>query len=109
ARFMNITQTSQQDVGRLGASVVGLGNNFATTESEIVDMSMRLAGAGAQAQLSEGEILGMAAAMSSVGIEAEAGGTAMSTTMKRIGKAVDEGGESLDLFAQVSGMSAEQF
>lgn len=109
ARFMNITQTSQQDVGRLGASVVGLGNNFATTESEIVDMSMRLAGAGAQAQLSEGEILGMAAAMSSVGIEAEAGGTAMSTTMKRIGKAVDEGGESLELFAQVSGMSAEQF
>lgn len=109
ARFMNITQTSQQDVGRLGASVVGLGNNFATTESEIVDMSMRLAGAGAQAQLSEGEILGMAAAMSSVGIEAEAGGTAMSTTMKRIGKAVDEGGDSLELFAQVSGMSAEQF
>lgn len=109
ARFMNITQTGQGDVGRLGAAVVGLGNNFATTESEIVDMSMRLAGAGTQAGLTEGEILGMATAMSSVGIEAEAGGTAMSTTMKRIGKAVDEGGDSLDLFAQVSGMSAEEF
>ncbi|HCS2945829.1 TPA: phage tail tape measure protein, partial [Shigella flexneri] len=59
--------------------------------------------------LSEGDILGVATAMSSVGIEAEAGGSAMSQTMKRIGKAVDEGGASLDLFAQVSGMTAEQF
>lgn len=109
ARFMNITQTSQADVGRLGASVVGLGNNFATTESEIVDLAMRLAGAGEQAGLTEGEILGMATAMSSVGIEAEAGGTAMSLTMKRIGKAVEEGGDSLGLFAQVSGLTSDEF
>lgn len=109
ARFVNITGTAQNKIGLLGASIVGLGNNFATTESEILEMSMRLAGAGAQANLSEGDILGIATAMSSVGIEAEAGGSAMSQTMKRIGKAVDEGGESLDLFAQVSGMSAQQF
>lgn len=109
ARFMNVMGTSQTEVGRLGAAVVGLGNNFATTESEIVAMSQRLSGAGAQAGLTEGDVMGMAAAMSSVGIEAEAGGSAMSQTMKRIGKAVDEGGSKLDLFAQVSGMSAEQF
>ena len=109
ARFMNVMGTSQTDVGRLGASVVGLGNNFATTESEIVAMSQRLAGAGAQASMTEGDVMGIAAAMSSVGIEAEAGGSAMSQTMKRIGKAVDEGGESLELFAQVSGMSAQEF
>lgn len=109
ARFVNITGTSQNKIGLLGASIVGLGNNFATTEAEILGMSMRLAGAGAQASLSEGDILGIATAMSSVGIEAEAGGSAMSQTMKRIGKAVDEGGDALDLFAQVSGMSAQQF
>ena len=109
ARFMNITQTSQSEVGKLGATVVGLGNNFAVTESEIVALSMRLAGAATQAGLTEGEIMGMAAAMGSVGIEAEAGGSAMSMTMKRIGKAVEEGGASLDLFAQVSGMTSEQF
>ncbi|MGP5375288.1 phage tail tape measure protein [Brachybacterium alimentarium] len=109
ARFMNVMGTSQADVGKLGATIVGLGNNFATTESEIVAMGQRLSGAAAQAGLTEGEVLGLAAAMSSVGIEAEAGGSAMSQTMKRIGKAVDEGGESLDLFAQVSGMSAQEF
>ena len=109
SRFMNVMQTSQSDVGRLGAAVVGLGNNFETTESEIVSMAQRLSGASAQAGLTEGEVLGLATAMSSVGIEAEAGGSAMSLTMKRIGKAADEGGDKLDLFAQVAGMSAEEF
>lgn len=109
ARFMNVMGTSQSEVGRLGASVVGLGNNFATTESEIVQMSQRLSGAGAQANMTEGDVLGIAAAMSSVGIEAEAGGSAMSLTMKRIGREVDTGGSKLELFAQVAGMSAEQF
>lgn len=109
ARFMNVMGTSQSDVGRLGAAVVGLGNNFATTESEIVEMSQRLAGASAQAGLTEGDVMGIATAMSSVGIEAEAGGSAMSQTMKRIGKAVDEGGSSLELFGQVAGMTAEEF
>lgn len=109
ARFMNIMGTSQGDVDKLGSAVVGLGNNFATTESEIVALSMRLAGASAQAGLTEGDVMGIATAMSSVGIEAEAGGSAMSLTMKRIGKAADEGGDKLDLFAQVAGMSAEEF
>lgn len=109
SRFMNIMGTSQNDVGKLGATLVGLGNNFATTESEIMEMSMRLAGAGKQAHLSEGQVMGLATAMSSVGIEAEAGGTAMSMILKKIGKAVDEGGDSLNLFARTSGMSAEQF
>jgi TP901 family phage tail tape measure protein len=109
ARFITVTGTSQQDIGRLGATVVGLGNNFATTEGEIVALSQRLAAAGTQAGLSEGEIMGLATAMSQVGIEAEAGGSAMTQTMNRISRSVEEGGESLDLFAAVSGMTSEQF
>lgn len=109
ARFSNVMGTSQDDVGRLGSAMVGLGNNFATTEAEILAMSMRLAGAGKQAGLTEGDVMGIATAMSSVGIEAEAGGSAMSTTMKRIEKAAREGGSELDLFAKTSGMTSEQF
>lgn len=109
ARFSNIMGTSASDVDKLGSTLVGLGNNFATTEAEILAMSMRLAGAGRQAGLSEAEIMGLSAAMSSVGIEAEAGGTAMSVTMKRIGKAVETGGAELELFAETSGMTSEQF
>lgn len=109
ARFSNIMGTAQEDAYRIGAAVVGLGNNFATTESEIMDMSMRLAGAGRQAGLTEGDVLGMATALSSVGIEAEAGGSAVSLTMKRIGAEVDTNSDRLDTFARVAGMSAGQF
>lgn len=109
ARFSNIMGTSQGDVDRLGSTIVGLGNNFETTEAEIVAMGMRLAGIGAQLGLTEGDVLGLATAMSSVGIEAEAGGTAMSMGMKKIQSAVDEGGDSLAGFAEVAGMSNEEF
>ena len=109
ARFSNIMGTSQDDVDRLGSTLVGLGNNFATTEGEIMAMGMRLSGIGAQLGLTEGDVLGLAAAMSSVGIEAEAGGTAMTMGMKKIDAAVREGGESLAGFAEVAGMSNEEF
>lgn len=109
SRFMNIVGTSQKNVGRLGAAIVGLGNNFATTESEIVDMSMRIAGAGKQAGMSEGDILGFATALSSVGIEAEAGGTSISTVMKKMGNEVAKGGDKLTEYARIAGMSSDQF
>lgn len=109
ARFSNIMGTNQKDVGKLGAAVVGLGNNFATTEREIVEMSMRIAGAGRQAGMTEGDVMGLAAALSSVGIEAEAGGTAISQVMKRMSNSVASGGDELELFAKVSGMSAGEF
>ena len=109
AQFMNIMGTSQKDVDKLGAAIVGLGNNGASTEKDIVEMGMRLAGAGKQAKLSEGDVLGMANAMASVGIEAEAGGTAMSMVMKKMGNAVDDGGASLEGFASVAGMSSSEF
>ena len=73
ALFANITGTSAADYERLGSVIVGLVNNFATTEAEITEMAQRLASAGTLAGMSEAEILALAAAMSSVGIEAEAG------------------------------------
>lgn len=109
ARFSNIMGTSFDDTERLGSTIVALGNNFATTEAEIVGMSMRIAGVGKQMGMTEADVFAMATAMSSVGVEAEAGGTAISMVMKRIDSSVREGGESLTGWAEAAGVSAQEF
>ena len=84
AKFANITKMSSDDYGRLGSTIVDLGNHFATTERDIVEMATRLASTGAVLGLSEAQILAIATALSSVGIEAEAGGSAFSKLLKNV-------------------------
>lgn len=109
ARFANIVQMPQSEFRRLGSTIVDLGNNFATTEKEIVEMSLRLAGTGHLVGLTEPQILAVATAMSSVGINAEAGGSSFSRVMQKINTQVLSGGKKLELFAKVAGMSAQNF
>lgn len=109
AKFSNITGTAASEYSRLGSVIVDLGNNFATTEADIVAMSTRLASSGTLVGLTEPEIMALATAMSSVGIEAEAGGTAMTQTLAAIEKAVAQGEDDLAEFARIAGMSADEF
>lgn len=108
AKFANIMNMSQKDFDRLGSSIVDLGNHFATTEADIVEMSMRLAGAGKQVGLSEGQVLGLATALSSVGIEAEMGGSAISKAMVKMQNAVEMGGDKLNTILNKTGKSLRE-
>ena len=119
AKFGNIAGLKAEDMDRIGSTIVDLGNHFATTEADIVNMSTRLASAGTIAGLSATDILALSTAMSSVGINAEAGGTAMSQTLTSIAKmtelagtAADEDGKlakKLELLASTAGMTSDEF
>lgn len=108
AKFANVTKMNQQDFDRLGASIVDLGNHFATTEADIVKMGTRLAGAGSQIGLSQGEIMGFATALSSVGIEAEMGGSAFSKAMIRMKVATATGLTQVQDVTKKTGMSLRE-
>lgn len=109
AKFANIMQMSQKDFDRFGSAIVELGNNSATTERDILNMSMRLAAAGKQAGMSEADVLGISTALSSLGLEAEAGGTAFSKMITRLQVSVETGSEDLGEFARIAGMTADEF
>lgn len=108
-KFANITQMPEENFRNLGSAIVDLGNNYETTEADILAMAVRLAGAGHQANMSEADIVGLAAGLSSLAIESEAGGSAFSRLITRINVAVETGSDALEQYADVAGMSADQF
>ena len=109
AQIANVMQVPQSEIDRMGASLVGLGNNFAATESTITEFTQRIAGAGQIAGLTVADVMGIGTAFASLGINAEAGGTAVQKVLIAMVEATTQGGESLHAFAETAGMSSAQF
>ncbi len=109
ARLANIMQEPLENVDRMGAAIVDLGNNFATTEAEIVEYGLRIAGAGKVVGLTTDQVLAIGTAMSSVGVQAEAGGTAVQKVLLEMHKSAIIGGDAVKAFADIAGMSSDEF
>lgn len=90
-------------------ALVRLGNNGASTESAIADVASRIGAMGSIVGMTTPEILAWASTIASTGQGSEAAGTAISRTMSDIETAVANGGDALDAFAEIAGMSADEF
>lgn len=109
AQFSNVMHVSAGDVDNLGAALVDLGNKGASTEADILNMAQRLSGAGALIGASSQDILGLSSALADVGISAEAGGGSITRVLQKMNTSVLDGGDKLEAFAQVAGVSADEF
>lgn len=108
-KIQNIFGAAGKETQNFASTLVALGNDGASTESQIVEMAERIAGAGNTINMTQGEVLAFASALSSVGIEAEMGGTAISRVFIDMAKAVNTGGESVAGFAKVTNLSIQEF
>lgn len=104
-----LNDMTQNDFENYSNALVRLGNNNATLESKIEDVMLRIASMGTISGFSATQLLAWSTAVAATGQGAEAAGTAVSKTMSDIEAAVGAGGESLEGFAKVAGMSAEDF
>lgn len=107
-RILNITNEDITQVETFTNVLVGLGNNSAATESEILKLATRLAQSTAAFQFTSTEILGISAGMRSLGVEAEIGGTAVQKALISMQDAVDEGGESMLALQRITGLTADE-
>ncbi|MBU1082459.1 MAG: phage tail tape measure protein, partial [Spirochaetes bacterium] len=109
ARFANILQYPIDEIDKLGSVLVDLGNNAATTESDILQAAKEMAGVGKIAGFSGQKILGIASAFSSVGIEAQVAGSSFQKAVLKIHEAAATGESSVAGFAAVAGLGAKEF
>lgn len=109
AKIQTVFGAAGKDTERFASTLVDLGNNGASTESEILSLATRIASAGNTVGMTQAQVLGFASAIANVGMEAEAGGSAMSRVINDLSMAVSTGGSELEMFARVAGMSSEQF
>ena len=106
--FMNSMGLPMGNVDQLGAALVRLADESIATEADIFSMATRMAATGGLTGFTATEILSLAAAFASMGVQAEAGGSAASKLMKKMQLAA-ETGENVEGFANVMGVSAEEF
>lgn len=108
-RLMNIMGTAPTEVRNLADTLTFLGNEGASSGAEIINLALRIGGTARVLGLTEDQVLGLSNGIRSLGIPSERAGTALSTTFTKIAQAVAQGGEALDKFARVAGLSREEF
>ena len=90
-------------------SLVRLGNNGASTESQILDIATRIGSMASIVGMATPDMLALSSTIASTGQNAEAAGTAISKTMSFMETAVAEGGGTLSEIAATANMSADRF
>ena len=109
AQLINVTQGDFANIDRLGASIASLGNNSATTESQIVRAGSQIAIATAAFGISAQDALGLGAAVASLGQQPQLASSAIGRTIRSIQEAIAEGGDGVERFAATAGQSVEEF
>lgn len=109
ARIAQLTGVGADQYENLGSAIALVGVESIATESQIVKTANNIASIGNFAGFSAQDIVGLSGALASLGIPPELSRGTLERFFTQIGKASDKGGESLETFGRLSGMSGKDF
>lgn len=107
AKFIEISSDSVDNADRLGSVITELGNNFATTESEILSNSSEIQRGISIYNTSAESVLALGAATSALGISAEASRSALQKGFFVIDRAISSG-EGLEKILKLTGLTQKE-
>lgn len=103
-RIGNILNLTEQDYAKFGSALVRLGNEGASTEAEIIDITRRFGAAGKKFGLTTAEILGLAEATASFsGLQPERAGSSLVRLIEGLTLVVAKGGEDFESLNKLVG------
>ena len=115
-KVANLLGLQSDQYQALGSAIAGVGVQAAATESQILSTAGQIGAIAKAAGLSATDIIGLSSAMASLKIAPEeARGViqptfaAMSAAARSFNKDIGTGSEQLRVFAQISGMTSEEF
>ena len=109
AKFSNITGFVIEDSGKLGSCIAALENGSAAYASEIMEVNNRIGGMCSAVKMTAPEISAWSTTMISGGMSAELAGSNFTKFQGVLSSACSQGGEAVQGFADVAGMSADEF
>ena len=108
-KMATVLGINEKQYDLFGDALVRLGNNMPVMENDIMNLTNRFMGMGKVVGMQPDEMLAWAAAASATGMKAEAAGSSMQRYISKMETAVVSGGEDLEAWAKVAGMSGEEF
>ena len=108
-KMASVMDIDVSEYDKFGDALVRLGNNMPVLEGDIMNLTMRYMGMGKVVGMQSYEMLGWAAAASATGQKAEAAGSSMQRFISNMESAVNGAEDDLYMWAQVAGMSSEEF
>ena len=108
AQFAAIMGTAEEDYERLASTITDLGNKTKTTEADTMHMALQIASTANLIGMAESETIAWANALAASGGQARGMGTAMVRFMSDIDEAVSDGGDKLQTYAKIAGMTGEE-
>lgn len=106
--FLAQTGLGSEYLENLGSSIALVGINSNATEGQIVSLVREIAAGASGAGFAADEIVGLAGALASFQVAPERARGVLDTYFATLNRAVAEGGEKLDLFANIADRTSEE-